>query len=109
MAFFSANPTATGGTTSIVAASAGRQARFLAFGYSNDTATRVTLRIYDGTVASGTLRVRISLAPGDNNYIFNPFSGGSIFPKSWWSSGNAIQCDLDGAGSVFLFGDVVQE
>ena len=112
MAFFSAAPTNTdgsGGTAVIAAASSGNRARFLAFGISNDTASAVVVRIYDGTAAAGTLRIRQSIGTGSGFYFKIDRAGDSVFPKSWWTSGSAIEVDLDGAGTVYIYGEIVRE
>jgi hypothetical protein len=109
MAYFDVNPTATGGSTSIASALAGSRARFLAFGIGNNDTTTTIVRIYDGTVAAGTVRVRLVLGAGDSHYFHVTGAGQSVFPKSWWTSGNDIQVDLDAAGDVRIFGEIVQE
>lgn len=109
MAFFRVNPTSTTGVE-IAAASAGNRARFIAFGASNNHATNVTvLRVYDGTAAAGTMRVEIALAAGSNFYQVVDQAGKSVFPKTWWTSGNAIECSIDAAEDVKVFGEVVRE
>ena len=112
MAFFDVTATNTdagAGSVTIAAASSGNRARFLAIGVSNDTASVVVVRIYDGTAAAGTVRVRQAISSGGFYYAKIDRAGDSVFPKSWWASGNAIAADLDGAGTVHIFGEVVRE
>ena len=106
MAFFDVNPTDTS-EVSIAAASTGNRARFIAFGFTNDGSATVTLLITDG--ASGTTRARFRLDPGNGAYDYIDQAGKSVFPKSWWTSGNAIVCTLSAAGSVRVWGEVVRE
>ena len=109
MAFFDVNPTALGGAVEIAAASTGNRARFLSIGISNNGTGTVMVRIYDGTVAAGTVRVRMALGAGDSHYLFVIGAGQSVFPKSWWTLGNAIETDLSAAGDIRIFGEVVRE
>lgn len=108
MAFFDLNPASATGVV-IAAASAGNQARFISIGFSNDGTTQRILNIYDGTALAGTIRCRIALAPGSGDYRVIDQAGKSVFPKSWWTAGSAIECALDAAGSVRVFGEVVRE
>lgn len=113
MAFFRLNPTNTdgsGGSVTIAAASAGNRARFICIGYSNNSGTTQILRIYDGTAAAGTMRVEVALAAGAGSYdIITNQAGHSVYPKVWFTAGNAIQADLAAAGDVKIYGEVVRE
>ena len=109
MAYFDVNPTALGGVVAIAVASTGNLARFLSIGISNNGTGTIMVRIYDGTVAAGTIRVRLALGAGDSQYLFVTGAGQSVYPKSWWTAGNAIQTDLSAAGDVRIFGEVVRE
>ena len=108
MAFFDINPTSSTGVE-IAAASTGNRARFVAIGFSNDDTVQRTLLIYDGTAAAGTVRTRISLAAGSGAYSVIDQAGKSIFPKTWFTAGSAIECALSGSGSVRVWGEVVRE
>lgn len=109
MSHFDVNPTSTTGV-SISAASTGNRKRFIAFGASNFGASKALLTIYDGTALAGTARIELSLPTGGSKYFFTPEGGGkSIFPKRWWTAGNAIECKIDAAGDVRVFGDVINE
>ena len=108
MAFFRVNPTSTTGVE-IAAASSGNKARFIAFGVSNAHTAAVTFRLYDGTAVAGTMRVEITLAPGSGWYQIIDGSGRSVFPKSWFTSGSAIECSASATGDFKVFGEVVRE
>lgn len=108
MAFFDVNPTSTTGVE-IAAASSGNRARFVAFGFSNDGSATVTLLLYDGTAAAGTVRTRMRIDPGSGAYDVIDQSGKSIFPKSWFTAGSAIECAISASGSVRVYGEVVRE
>lgn len=108
MAYFDVNPINTTGV-SIAAASAGNKGRFIAIGFSNRSTTTEIVRIYDGTAAAGTLRVEHSLTAGASIYLVIDTPGHSVYPKSWWTSGSAIECNLDTAGDVRVFGEFVRE
>ena len=107
MAYFNVNPTGTTGV-SILAAATGKSARFLALGFTNDHASaQVTLRIYDGTAAAGTLRFEMSLLAGSGSYMYDDRAGKSIFPMAWFTSGAAVECSISASGSVQVWGEVV--
>lgn len=108
MAYFDVNPTSSTGVE-IAAASSGNRARWIALGFSNDGSTTVTLLIYDGTAAAGTVRCRLRIDPGSGAYDYIDQAGKSIFPKMWWTAGSAIECALSAAGSVRVWGEVVRE
>lgn len=108
MAFFRVNPTSTTGVE-IAATSAGNKARFLAFGFGNAGASTRVLRVYDGTAAAGTMRIELPISAGGFAYIKADRAGDSIFPKSWFTAGSAIECSLDAAGDVKIFGEYVRE
>ena len=109
MAFFSVNPTSTTGVE-IAAASSGNRARFIAFGVSNADTAAAIFRLYDGTAAAGTLRATTALAAGAGWYQVIDGAGRSIFPKSWFTSGSAIECNCTaGSMDVKVFGEVVRE
>ena len=98
-------------TTGVVvaAASTGNRARFIAFGVSNADTAAAIFRLYDGTAAAGTLRATIALAAGAGWYQIIDGAGRSVFPKSWFTSGNAIECSIAASGDVRVFGEVVRE
>ena len=107
MAYFNVNPTSTTGV-SILAAATGKQARFIALGFSNDHASaQVTLRIFDGTASGGTLRFEMSLLAGSGGYLFDDRAGKSVFPMAWFTAGNAVECSISASGSVQVWGEVV--
>ena len=109
MAFFSGNPTSTTGVE-IAAASAGNRARFVAFGASNAGTATAILRIYDGTASAGTVRVTQVLAAGAGWYQVIDGAGRSVFPKTWFTAGNAIECNCTaGSTDIRVYGDVVRE
>lgn len=103
---FDVNPTSTAEVT-IAAASSGNRARWVAFGFSNDGTTQRTLIIRDG--AAGTVRIRKAIAPGAGEYLTIREPGDTLYPKAWWTAGNAIVAELDASGSMRLFGEIVRE
>ena len=109
MAFFTANPTSTTGVE-IAAASTSNRARFIAIGASNAGSSTAILRIYDGTAAAGTLRITMALAAGSGWYQVIDGAGRSVFPKSWFTAGSAIECNCTAASTdVRVYGEVVRE
>ena len=108
MSYFRVNPVDTTGVV-IAAASAGNKARFIAFGVSNAHTAAVTFRLYDGTAAAGTMRVEITLAPGSGWYQIIDGSGRSVFPKSWFTAGSAIECSASATGDFKVFGEIIRE
>ena len=93
----------------IAAASAGNGGRFISLTFSNRGTAQRELRIYDGTAAAGTIRFRASLAPGSGDHQIIDQAGKSIIPKSQFTAGNAIECNIDAAGDVTVTGDFVRE
>lgn len=110
MAYFGIlNPTSTTGVEIAAAGTSVEKARFIAFGWNNDGTTLVALRIFDGTAAAGTERVRIYCGPGSYGYVCVDVAAKSIYPKSWWTAGRAIECNLTAAGSFRVYGEVLRE
>lgn len=108
MSWFSINPTDAAGVE-LAAISSGNRARFLSFGIANNNATKVLVTIYDGTVGAGTARMKFALKSGDSKYWWTQDAQRSIFPRVWWTAGNSITCNLDGAGDVKVWGEIVRE
>ena len=109
MAFFDV---ASNGTTGVViaAASTGEKARFIALGITNNDTAQRMVTIYDGTAAAGTARARFALSAGSGFYSIIDLSGRSVLPKSWFTSGSAIEFALDGGTTgVRVWGEVVRE
>lgn len=109
MAFFRVNPVDTTGVVIAAAGTATERARFIAIGYSNAGTGTIVFRLYDGTAAAGTMRAEIALSAGGNVYLLNDNAGRSVFPKTWFTAGSAIECSLSAAGDVRVFGEVIRE
>jgi hypothetical protein len=108
MAFFDVTSNGTTDVT-IAAASTGNRARILAIGFSNSsTSAGFTVKIYDGPSATGTLRVSMTIPVNTTRYDFVQEPGQSVFPKGWFTAGNAITFILSGAGTTIrIFGELV--
>lgn len=102
---------ASNGATGVViaAASTGNRARFLRFGFTCSTTARL-ITLYDGTAAAGTARCSFIIPANESRFFSVDQPGGSVFPKSWFTSGSAIEFAL-GAGTteVQVWGEVVRE
>lgn len=108
MAYFDVQATSTTGVE-LAAASSGNRARFLSIGFTNMSSTARIVTVYDGTAASGTARVRISLPGSGSEYFRVEGAGQSVFPKSWWTSGSVIEIANDGASNTRVWGEIVRE
>ncbi len=108
MANFVVNPTSTTGVQ-ILAAVAKQRAKFLYLGFSNDSATQVTLTIFDGTAVANVPRLVISLNPGIP--VILPVVGreGTVLPKSWFTAGRVVECNCSASHSVQVFGEAFME
>lgn len=114
MAHFVANPVSTTGVSILtqagLTAAAGKQAKFLWLGFSNDSAAQVTLTIFDGTAIANVPRLKISLAVGASKIIRNENAAGhAVLPKKWFTANTAVECNCSSSNSIQVFGEIILE